>query len=221
MRLDPIRVVLAAVLAAVCAGASAAKQVSLAETLLFESDHLQSIREPLSLHYAFETHSSVEPEYRDTVEVRVETTADGGKRVTTRYFTGERQRDFPTIEHARGNPVLLYFLDRDIRQMQRLTGADSLYFQHLIRFALADKAEVRPVRVRYNGTETAGREIRITPYVDDPNNARYRALAGKRYVFILSDAIPGGIYQVRTVVPDGEAGVLIEELLTFQRASAR
>ncbi|HEY8553184.1 MAG TPA: hypothetical protein VIL43_01440 [Burkholderiales bacterium] len=221
MRLNPIRAALAAVLAAVCAAASAAEQVSLAETLLFESDHLASIREPLSLHYAFETRGSLQPEYRDDVEVKIDVAADGGKRVTTRYFTGARQRDFPTIEHARGNPVLLYFLDRDIRQMQRLTGGNSLYFQKHIRFALADKAEVRPVRFRYNGAETAGREIRITPYADDPNNVRYRELAGKRYVFILSDAIPGSIYQVRTVVPDGEAGVLIEESLTFQRASAR
>ncbi|HEX7043499.1 MAG TPA: hypothetical protein VF203_02680 [Burkholderiales bacterium] len=221
MHLDVIRMVLAAMLAVLCASASAADQGSLAETLLFENDHLRGIHEPLSLHYAFETRGSLEPEYRDTVEVTVETAADGGKRVSTRYFSGARQRDFPEIEHARGNPVLLYFLDRDIRQMQRLTGAYSRYFQQRIRFALADKAEVRPVLFRYNGAETGGREIRIAPYADDPNNARYRALAGKYYVFVLSDAIPGGVYQVRTVVPGGADGVLMEETLTFQYASAR
>ena len=41
-----------------------------------------------------------------------------------------------------GNPVLLYFLERDIREMERLTGGKSGYFRKAIRLALARSASV-------------------------------------------------------------------------------
>jgi len=41
-----------------------------------------------------------------------------------------------------------------------------------------------------------------------------------RYVFTLSDSLPGSVYQIRAVVPGTEGGKtsLMEEALTFDRA---
>lgn len=200
--------------------AMAGEQISPAETLLFETNHLKEIRQPLSLHYDFRKSGSLEPEYRDSVEIAIRVIApDGAKGVSTRYLSGDRLRNFPPVAHARGNPVLMYFLERDIHEMQRLTGGNWRYFQQRIRLALADKAQVRAVSFRHGNEEMKGQEIRITPYADDPQKARYQKLAGKYYVFVLSDAIPGGVYQVRAVVPDEKvgqtAGALMEETLTF------
>lgn len=207
-------------------GAVTGNEISPAETLLFETNHLKQIRQPVSLYYDFRKNGSLEAPYQDTVEIAIEAVApDGAKDVSARYLSGEQQKNFPPVEHARGNPVIMYFLERDIHEMQRLTGGNWRYFQKRIRQALADKAQVRPVKFRRGSEEMNGQEIRITPYADDPQKARYENLARKYYVFVLSDAIPGGVYEMRAVAPGEKSGssgdALIEETLTFAKASQK
>jgi hypothetical protein len=64
--------------------------------------------------------------------------------------------------------------------------------------------------VSFGGKTVDAKEYRITPYRDDPNKQKFPKYLGKTYIFVLSDAVPGGIYRVDTVVPDGN-NVLIEE----------
>ena len=47
----------------------------------------------------------------------------------------------------------------------------------------------------------AGKEILIKPYQDDPNRARFEQFTRKQYVFVLSDAVPGGVATIRSTVP--------------------
>lgn len=207
---------LAAVLFAGAAGA--ADKFSDAEVLLFETDHLKPITAPTALHYAFKKEGTLEPGFQDRVEIDVERVMpDGGKQVSTQYFTGEHRKEFPPIEEAFGNPVLLYFLERDIREMERLTGGKPFYFQKRIRMALAERAEVRPVRFAFNGKEIAGTEVKVTPYRDDPLRSRFEKYAGKYYLFTFSDQLPGGVYEIRAVIP-GSKGTLLGETLTFVKS---
>ena len=202
--------------------ADAAEKHSNAEVLLFETDHLRKITRPVSLRYNFKKEGALEEGYEDSVEIRITRIAkDGGKTVSTKFLSGKRRRDFPPVEHAVGNPVLLYFLEREIREMQRLTGGQHRYFQQRIRLALADHAEVRAVTFRYRGRQLSGNEVRIAPYRDDPLKSRYEKYAPKYYVFTLSDDLPGSVYQIRAVLPgtDGGKTALMEEMLTFDRAS--
>lgn len=208
--------------------AFAGEEISRAETLLFETNHLKEITQPTSLHYEFKKGGSLEPGFEDRVEIDIRAVAPNGtKDVATRYLSGERQRQFPPVANARGNPVLMYFLERDIREMQRLTGGNWRYFQKHIRMAFADKAQIRPVSVVHGNRRLEGQEIRIRPYVDDPQKARYERFAGKYYVFVLCDQIPGGVYQIRAVIPDetranggqGAASALVDETLTFAEAT--
>lgn len=51
-------------------------------------------------------------------------------------------------------------------------------------------------------------------------NDRYKLYSSKYYIFTMSEEIPGEIYQVKTVVPDGKNWkegdpVLVEEKVTF------
>lgn len=102
--------------------------------------------------------------------------------------------------------------------MQRLTTGKSNYFRKQIRMAIFQGAKQRAVTVRYRGKAVAGQEFVVTPFVDDPNRSRFEQLAGKRYVFTLSNAVPGGVYGIRTLVVDPAKGadappLLAEELL--------
>ena len=200
--------------------ASAQERISAAETLLFQTDHLKNVAPPAALSYAFTKTGSAESGFDDTVRLRVRS-VDGAKRVSVAFFTGERKVAFPEVTGAEGNPVLLCFLERDIHEMQRLTGGKSGYFRKAIRLALARSANVARTRVSYAGRESAAREVTIAPYVDDPLRDRIGKYASKTYVFTLSAAVPGGVYSVRSFVPsrDGttEAPLLEERLALLPR----
>jgi hypothetical protein len=201
-------------------GSSAQDRISLAETLLFQTDHLKNVPPTATLSYAFRKTGSAETGFADTVELRVRA-VDGAKSVSVQFFTGERKIGFPEVTGAEGNPVLLCFLERDIREMERMTSGKSGYFRRAIRLALARSANVAKTKLSFAGRELAATEVTITPYADDPLKDRMGKYASKTYVFTLSVAVPGGVHSLRTHVPS-PAGApndvpLLEERLSFVR----
>ena len=139
-----------------------------AEKLLFETDHLKKFTKPAKLYYSFVKSGTLEQNFRDSVEISIDKVMpDGSKNVTAEFLSGSNKINFPPMKEAKGNPVLLWFLERDLREMQRLTGGKPPYFKRRIRIALSDHAEVRPVKIVYDGNEVIGKEIKIAPYVND------------------------------------------------------
>jgi hypothetical protein len=203
-----------------------AKDFSPAERALFMTDQFAKLRPPMTLRYRFHRSGSLEPAFDDKVSIALK--AQGGGKccdATGEFLSGERKLELPPIEGATGNPVTLFFLERDVREMQRLTTGKSPYFRKRIRMAIYQGAQQRAVTLRYRGKTVAGQEFAITPYVDDPNRPRFEQFANKRYVFTLSDAVPGGVYGIRALVADAAKGadappLLAEELLIDGAAAA-
>ena len=190
-------VVLGALLGALSIGTVGAQPVSPAEALLFETDHLAKIKAPATLVYEFRKLSNVEPAFTDSVQLDV-SRSKGQVHTALRFLNGARRHAMPEIDDAHGNPVLLGFLEHDIADMRRLTGGAVNYFRKRIRMALADKAQVTPQRIVYQGKTVDGQAVSIQPYLDDPLHARFEKYVRKTYTFVTSDAVPGGLYQVRT-----------------------
>jgi hypothetical protein len=186
-----------AVLAALSIGTAGAQPVSPAEMLLFETDHLSKMKAPATLVYEFRKLSNVEPAFTDSVQLDV-SRSKGQVHAALRFLSGKRRHAMPEIDDAHGNPVLLGFLEHDIAEMRRLTGGAVNYFRKRIRIALSDKAQVTPQRILYQGKAVDAKAVRIQPYLDDPLHARFEKYVRKTYTFVLSDAVPGGLYQVRT-----------------------
>lgn len=220
------RLFAALILALGVGSAGAGDQISEAETALFLADHFKSVKAPSVLRYEFTKRGSMENGFSDTVEISVQQAKGAkAKTVTTRCLSGAKKIELPAIERAEGNPVVLCFLERDIREMERLTGGKSNYFRKRIRLALADSAEVKPVTIALGNQQIDARQIRIAPYADDPMRERYRGYADKYYVFTLSEKIPGGVYEIDAVIPapaaEGSPGAdkappLIEEVLILK-----
>jgi hypothetical protein len=185
------------VLAALSIGSAAAQPVSPAETLLFETDHLAKMKAPATLVYEFRKLSNMEPAFTDSVQLDV-SRSKGQVHAALRFLSGKRKHAMPEIDDAHGNPVLLGFLEHDIAEMRRLTGGAVTYFRKRIRMALSDKAQVTPQRILYEGKTVDGKAVRIQPYLDDPLHARFEKYVRKTYTFVFSDAVPGGLYQVRS-----------------------
>jgi hypothetical protein len=188
-----------AVLAALSVGSALAQPISPAETLLFETDHLARTKVPATLVYEFRHLSNVEPAFTDSVELEVSRSKNKGQmHAALRFLTGARKHTLPEVDDAHGNPVLLGFLEHDIAEMRRLTGGSVTYFRKSIRMALANSSQVTPQRITYQGKTLDGKAVRIQPYLNDRLRARFENYARKTYTFVLSDDVPGGIYQVRT-----------------------
>jgi len=171
--------------------------VSQAETLLFETDHLAHVQTPAVLVYDFRKVSNVEPGFSDKVSLDLDSN-QGKTSATLHFLSGAHKHDIPAVESAHGNPVLLGFLERDIAEMKRLTGGSSAYFRKRIRMALAQGAEVSKQTITYQGKPLQAQAIRIQPYLDDPMYARFEPYVHKTYVFIVSEQVPGGVYQLRS-----------------------
>jgi hypothetical protein len=194
-----------AILAALSIGSVAAQQVSPAEVLLFETDHLARMKAPATLLYEFRKLSNVEPAFTDSVQLDV-SSSKGQVHAALHFLSGARQRELPEVDDAHGNPVLLGFLEHDIAEMKRLTGGSVTYFRKRIRMALATSAQVTPQRITYQGKTVEGKAVRIQPYLDDPMRARFEIYTRKTYTFVFSDAVPGGVYQVRTSLANAGDG---------------
>ena len=202
--------------------AQAAQDFSEAEQALFMRNQLATLKPPLALRYRFKKSGQLEPGFDDTVTITLSKLADGSCcAARAQFFSGPRELKLPEIEAALGNPVLLYFLERDIREMQRLTKGQPNYFRKRIRLAIYGGAQIRNVSVAVLGRDVAAREITVSPYLDDPLRARFEKFATKQYIFTLSDAVPGGVVALRTRIGSAaaDADTLLSEVLQFDGTS--
>jgi hypothetical protein len=148
-----------------------------------------------------------------------------GRRVTHfEFFKGEHNRPYQDRNNQQGNGIFVLYLEFDIRELDRLTGGDWAYFQRKIRWSLSKGATKEEIEIDYQGKKVKAVQYTIQPFINDPKNARYTLYASKYYIFTLSEEIPGEIYQIRTVVPDGKTwqegdDVITEEVLTFDGVS--
>lgn len=203
------------------AAAASPAEFSAAEQALFVADHLGKLRPPATLQYRFERSGSLEPGFDDSVAVVLKAQPNGKCcAAATEFLSGPRRLSLPEIESAQGNPAILYFLEHDIREMQRLTKGKSNYFRKRIRMAVAESATIAELTLPWRGASVKARQITIAPYLDDPLRARFEQLATKRYVFTLSDAVPGGVLSIRTQV-DGAGGATAQPLLAEEMSLAQ
>ena len=194
-----------------------------AEAKLWLDNHLQNINSPGRLYYDFVKRGSYEEGFSDSVYLDiVEVNEDGSKTADLEFFTADRQQNARSdnLVGVTGNPVLLVYMQGDVYEMNRLTNGSWRYFQRRIKSAFAEEAKIETVTFEYDGTQLTGEKISITPYLNDPRRRQFAEFAPKLYEFILSDQVPGKLYQIKTVIPDTapDKEPLIEEILTLQNA---
>ena len=199
------------------------KDFSPAERLLFMTNQLAALKPPTTLNYSFRKSGSMEEGFEDKVKIALSKQPDGSCCAGVgEFLTGTRKLKLPEVPAAEGNPVILYFLEHDVREMQRLTKGSQYHFRKRIRMAVYQGAKVREVSLAYRGKTIQGTQVDISPYLDDPNRPRYEKLAVKQYQFLLSNAVPGGVYGIRTHIGEAsQAPLIVEELYAEGAEPAR
>ena len=189
------------------ASSSASSAPSEAERLVFLHEHLGPTRQPRVLRYVYVDETAGKPRVSDKATVTLSADARGHCcNAHADYLSGALAVNLPEIPDARANPVLLYFLEGEVRLLQRTTAGQAAHFRRRIRQALADTATVKDTTIRWGTRTLPARTVHLAPFVDDPFRARFQEQATTEYSFVFSDAVPGGIYQASAVVPGPAAG---------------
>lgn len=198
--------------------ADARAALSPAQVALFETPHLASLRPPVRLDYAFRREGAGEEPVEDTIrlEVRASAGQDGKRDVSPEFLTGPRALRYPPALGFLGNPLLIFALDRDVRELSAATGGTANWFRNRFRRALAESAEVRPGEIEFEGRRLPATVIALRPYAGEPRAGRFQE---RRYAFALSEALPGWFHAIRTELPAaGERGA-VSESIVFAGAS--
>lgn len=189
--------------------------MSPAQIALFETPHLASIRNPLWLDYAFRREEAGQPAVTDRISLEVRHVREDGRHdVYPEFLTGERRIAYPPALGFLGNPLLLFALDRDTRELSAATGGSTNWFRGRFRMALLDHATLQHSQVTAAGqtTPVEALQVEVVPFDHERRAGRFQTL---RYVFTLSDAVPGGIVEIRSTVLGSSASPEIVESITF------
>ncbi len=198
---------------------------------IFDKAHLRNIQEAGTLHYKYKKEHFVDGEREDTVDLVLSNLRNTGRKDThVDFFSGPYNRPYQDRENQQGNTVAVFFLEFDVREMGKLFNKGNNnnrwhYLQKKVKWALAKGANKKEVDIDYNGKTIKGVQYTVQPYINDPKKSEFPLYASKYYIFTMSSEIPGEIYQVRTIVPDGDSweeggAVLIDESLTFDSFEA-
>jgi hypothetical protein len=189
------------------AAAETSAPISAAEQMLFVDPHLRSLKPPQTLVYRLQESSAQPGTQGGSARVDFNTRADGECcRAQVRLDPADGSPPPPEVDDAQSNPVLLFFLEREVRGLQQRTKGQSAHFRRRIRLALAESATVATTTVRWRGAEVPATMVSVTPFADDPYRARFEAEALTTYTFVLAAAVPGTVVQMRaSSTPDKPA----------------
>ena len=193
------------------------RPLSPAQTLLFETQHLQNVTRAGTLGYAYVRDGAAG--FADTVAVQIrQVNPDGSKNLAFDYLTGTHHVVFPELDHFRGNPLLMLTLERDVAEMKDQVGLSTSYFRNKLRQAFVDRATVADGTFILNGAAVPAKVVTVRPFTDDPRLERMSQLQAKTYTFVLSDQVPGTIAEIRIDMPRDErmGAPAFEQRTTFQ-----
>ncbi|CAB3682875.1 hypothetical protein [Paraburkholderia rhynchosiae] len=171
--------------------------ISKAEQLIFTTDHLHGIAQQTELDYAL---LSSDPPAHGTDIVKVLVVSPDNAKGDAQVSDHSGAVPLPN-GGLQCNPVIIYFLERDIAEMERLTGGQRRYFQQRLRLALAANPKIETVTSQIDGKPVKAQQIVVQPYLGDPNAERFAQYIGKRYTFLIADTVPGEVALIRTDVP--------------------
>jgi len=193
---------------------------------IYGSNHLARMPDKAELifDYRFEG-TAMEKPFSDDVLLNFTRQAAGqagetaGFDVELTIFPQTRNETVGPLTATSFNPILLIFFQRDVIHMSNGTGGSQHYFRNVIRRAMQDpkEAHFKDVTIDLNGQQVGAREISFQPFVGDSHREQLRGFADKTYRVIVSEAVPGNIYEVQSETPDEETGkVRLRETYRFR-----
>jgi len=176
------------------------RPLSPAQVALFETPHLRNVEHAETLGYSFVREGP--SGFTDKVALHIrQVNPDGTKNVAFDYLTGEHQVKLPELDNFHGNPLLTLTLERDVNEMKEHVGLSTSYFRNKLREAFVTKAAVIQATFDFKGTTVPARVITVRPFEGEQRLERIPSLQAKSYAFVLADAVPGMLAEIRIGTP--------------------
>jgi len=178
---------------------------SMEQMLLFAKPHLANIESKATLHYSFEQSGSQTDNLKDAIVLDITGVSEiGGKNIEVSFLSGENNRPYRKRVGFRSNPLLMFFLQWDVEKMDDNSGISHHYFRSTMRDAFLTDIASEEIDIKVDERTVKAHKIFFTPLQKHQGDIRYKYLPQKYYEFILSDAVPGGIYSISTLTPDAK-----------------
>ena len=197
-----------------------------AQRLLFSTPHLDNIKAEGILYYDFRQHGASTISFDDEITLTIKGISErGGKDVEVSFLSGEHNRPFSDIRDFSSNPLLMFFLQWDVEKMDSGSVVTHHYYRHLLRQAFLNKADSEEVEIDFEGRKETAHKVSFQPLTEQQDDDNYKDYPKKYYEFVLSDAVPGGIYSISTLIPsdDEKADASVEPIestvIQFNRAN--
>jgi hypothetical protein len=186
-------------------GLNPKEEITEAEKLLFLNKDFNNIKTPKTLFYHYEGKGETISYNKKSFQIELKNNSNGII-LTGMSFENKKREPLKRILNPENNPIILYYLEYDILQMQRLTKGKHNYFRRRIRAALAEGPAIFSEEKVINGKITTLKKFSIMPYATDPlrfsaGRAKYRRYSKKKYTFYTSDQIPGHLYSIEYEIP--------------------
>jgi hypothetical protein len=207
-------------LALLAGGASGAQEPPpAAADILFERPQLLALNVGESLSYSYRFQSAdanlFGPAVDDKIGLRIEPGDTPDKRrVEVDLFSAERHRAAGPFDDMSGNPLLSLMLEENLQRLANIFQANPRYMKTAIRMALRN-AKALPDKADGFDAAAPAWKVEVTPFKDDANKARMHGLDTLTYVFRVSAAAPGEIYQIDIAARDPAGVVLYEETTNY------
>lgn len=195
-----------------------------ASQLFFETPYLSKVAPGTTLTYAYKhvtSEAKLGESFDETLEMKVSAPADDpSKRIAeVLIHRGDKEGEAGPFPTQNGNPISLILLERDVKEMAQLSKGSPFYLRNRVREHLGT-GTVEPAHFAFDGKEVDGWKLTMLPFAEDPNKDKLLELAQRRYVFLFSDQVPGGLYSIDVVTPKADGGAnIIETSLTLTGAS--
>ena len=179
-----------------------ANDYSEAQKLLFSTPHLDNIKTEGVLYYDFRQHGANTISFNDEITLTIKGISErGGKDVEVSFLSGENNRPYSDIRDFRSNPLLMFFLQWDVEKMDSGSKVTHHYFRHLLRQAFLNTADSEEIKIDFEGRKETAHRVFFQPLVEQQDAELYKDYPKKYYEFVLSDAVPGGVYSISTLIP--------------------
>lgn len=216
-------IVAAAAFVAALGSAAAVAAAPATVDLVFYAPHFAKLQNGSTITYKFVRKAEdpkLEPSFEDVVNVKIGPQGNENS-VTVDLFSGNRAIKLPNMSKT-GNPVIVALLEQDVKEMNKALGGSPFYFRNRLREAVSADTPAEPVKFQFEGKTVDGWKVTVKPFSNDGDNkSRLKEYAERSYELTFSDAVPGGLYALKTVTPKSDGGALLTEELTVAAETAQ
>jgi hypothetical protein len=189
--------------------------------LVYGNDHLATLPDSGTLVYEYRMEGDILPEpFVDDFKLafsRIQDDEDADWTFTITMFTEGRTLTLPAMPATSVNPIFLVYFQRDANGMTANTGGSVHFFRNLLRTAMNRPGTAEPMTIEFDGEPVAAMRVTFMPFGGDGEGQRLKAFSQKLYSIVLSDAVPGQVYELQTTVPAADgSGITLRETYRFK-----